>query len=245
MLAKNLFIILITILFSLKNNAQTHFTFTATAASYSIVIDGAKIDGQDLEVDDEIGVFTPEGLCVGASVWTGMVPLGLAAWADDSQTSDVDGYTAGDIMHFRIWDASENMEYMANAEYTAGGPTFESAVFSRISLSAPITSISTASSQIPSDFYLGFNYPNPFNPETTIEYHLSQAAEVKLTIYDVQGHEVRRLVVGRKAAGFYSIAWDARDDFGHSVASGIYFYRLEVVAKGSSYNKARKTILTR
>ena len=75
------------------------------------------------------------------------------------------------------------------------------------------------------------NYPNPFNPETWIPYHLSKDAEVILTIYDVRGSVVRELSLGHQAAGVYesrgqAAYWDGKNQLGEKVASGIYFYTL-------------------
>ena len=76
------------------------------------------------------------------------------------------------------------------------------------------------------------NYPNPFNPETWIPYHLAHAADVTLTIYDPQGVMVRQFDLGYQQAGYYTdrtsaAYWDGRNETGESVASGIYFYQLE------------------
>ena len=75
------------------------------------------------------------------------------------------------------------------------------------------------------------NYPNPFNPETWIPYHLAQDAEVILTIYDVRGSVVRALTLGYQPAGVYqskhrAAYWDGRNDAGEKVSSGVYFYTL-------------------
>ncbi|MFQ6112966.1 MAG: T9SS type A sorting domain-containing protein [bacterium] len=114
-----------------------HFTFTAnTGDSYSIVVDNATLDGSALASGDEIGVFTPAGLCVGASVWTGTTPLALVAWADDSQTPTVDGYVTGEKMSFRIWDASASSEYDATPTYSAGNGNFGDGAFARLTLAA-------------------------------------------------------------------------------------------------------------
>lgn len=72
------------------------------------------------------------------------------------------------------------------------------------------------------------NYPNPFNPTTTIAYSLREPARVRLTIYDVIGRQVRQLVDSEEAPGEYSVVWDARNSDGQNVASGIYIYRLMV-----------------
>ncbi len=86
-------------------------------------------------------------------------------------------------------------------------------------------------SLIPEETALHRNYPNPFNPETWIPYQLAESAEVTLTIYDMNGHLVRRLTVGHQAAGMYqsrnrAVYWDGRNQLGESVASGLYFYTL-------------------
>ncbi len=75
------------------------------------------------------------------------------------------------------------------------------------------------------------NYPNPFNPETWLPYHLAEDAEVTLTIYDTNGVMVRRLDLGHQSAGYYAdrgkaAYWDGRNDFGERVVSGVYFYHL-------------------
>ena len=86
-------------------------------------------------------------------------------------------------------------------------------------------------SLIPKETALLHNYPNPFNPETWIPYQLAEEAEVTLTIYDLNGQIVRRLMVGHQAAGMYqsrsrAAYWDGRNQLGESVASGLYFYTL-------------------
>ena len=76
------------------------------------------------------------------------------------------------------------------------------------------------------------NYPNPFNPETWIPFQLHRAAHVRITIYDVLGHEVRGFDLGYLSAGYYktrerAVYWDGRNNINERVASGTYFYRLE------------------
>jgi hypothetical protein len=71
------------------------------------------------------------------------------------------------------------------------------------------------------------NYPNPFNPTTTIRYALGEPSEVRLTIYNAVGQQIRVLVEGHHQAGSYEATWDATDDFGSSVSSGIYLYHFE------------------
>lgn len=75
---------------------------------------------------------------------------------------------------------------------------------------------------------LGANYPNPFNPSTTIPYDLARSGDVQLTIYNTAGQHIRTLVDGAHDSGQYSAVWDGRNARGDGVASGVYFYRLQV-----------------
>ena len=97
-------------------------------------------------------------------------------------------------------------------------------------------------SLIPKETVLLGNYPNPFNPETWISYQLATAADVALTIYDMNGGLVRRLAVGYQPAGIYrsrsrAVYWDGRNQLGESVASGLYFYTLTVRSPDSIPDK--------
>ncbi|MCK4775399.1 MAG: T9SS type A sorting domain-containing protein, partial [Candidatus Krumholzibacteria bacterium] len=80
----------------------------------------------------------------------------------------------------------------------------------------------------PKHISLAQNVPNPFNPSTTISIGLPSAASVTLSVYDVNGRRVASLVDGPVPAGFRSFTWQGRDNNGHRVSSGVYFYRLEL-----------------
>ena len=104
-----------------------------------------------------------------------------------------------------------------------------------ISLPAPVQ-IQTR----PEAFALANNYPNPFNPATTIKYALPEASSVTLEIYNVVGQVVRTLVADHQNAGRYVVQWDATNESGHSLSSGIYFYRLEA---GGEFLEVKKMLL--
>ena len=76
-------------------------------------------------------------------------------------------------------------------------------------------------------FGLRGNYPNPFNPGTTVDYAADRDGEIRLTVFDMQGREVRTLVRGWRSAGGFKAEWDGRDDSGLEAPSGLYFCRLE------------------
>ena len=84
----------------------------------------------------------------------------------------------------------------------------------------------------PAETLLLANYPNPFNPETWIPYHLSNPSQVVITLYDVRGSVVRRLELGHQREGYYTSRsraayWDGRNSMGERVASGVYLYQLQ------------------
>ena len=86
-------------------------------------------------------------------------------------------------------------------------------------------------SMVPKETVLLANYPNPFNPETWIPYHLAKPAKVTISIYNVKGQLVRTLALGHQAAGMYqsrsdAAYWDGKNELGEAVASGLYFYTL-------------------
>ncbi len=91
-----------------------------------------------------------------------------------------------------------------------------------------LTAIGDEAKTLPTKFQLNQNYPNPFNPTTTISFTLPAASHVTLAIYNVLGQKVRTLINDKMAtAGTHFQKWDGKDDFGHQVASGIYFYKLK------------------
>ncbi len=88
------------------------------------------------------------------------------------------------------------------------------------------------------------NFPNPFNPETWIPYHLSKDADVSVHIYAMNGTLVRTLSLGQQAAGIYqsrsrAAYWDGKNEFGEKVASGLYFYTLTA----GDYSATRKMLI--
>lgn len=80
---------------------------------------------------------------------------------------------------------------------------------------------------IPKEFVLNQNFPNPFNPSTTIRYEVPDETRVTLKVYNLLGQEVRTLVDAVKGSGRYEIRWDGKNASGKEVASGVYLYRLQ------------------
>lgn len=86
---------------------------------------------------------------------------------------------------------------------------------------------------------LSQNFPNPFNPTTQIEFSIPNAGPVTLSVYDLLGREVKRLVDSQMEAGKHTVIWDGKDASGRSVASGVYFYAI----RAGSFSQSRKMTL--
>ncbi len=87
--------------------------------------------------------------------------------------------------------------------------------------------------------YKFYNYPNPFNPTTTINYSIPGRGNIKLAVFNVKGQRVKTLVNREMPSGEHSVIWGGDDDNGVKVASGIYFYKLQA----GTYTKTKKMIL--
>ena len=95
--------------------------------------------------------------------------------------------------------------------------------------------------KIPDKFLLYANYPNPFNPQTTIQYDLPQNSHVKIVLYNIRGQKVKILVDEQKPTGTHNVVWNGKTEFGSEAPSGVYFYSF--VTK--QYSKTRKLTLMR
>ena len=103
----------------------------------------------------------------------------------------------------------------------------------------PITAVlEPRDSAVPESFALGQSFPNPFNPDTRIQFSLPHEGEVSLRIYNGVGQLVRSLADGNHRAGLYLVPWDGRDDAGRGVATGTYFYRLEMAGRGLAQTRS-------
>lgn len=98
---------------------------------------------------------------------------------------------------------------------------------------------SSADGNIPRDYSLSQNFPNPFNPQTTISFGLPQASRVKLVVYNVLGQAIKTLADDNFTAGTHTALWDGTNATGTPVSSGVYFYRIEA----NNYIASKKMIM--
>jgi hypothetical protein len=105
---------------------------------------------------------------------------------------------------------------------------------------SPATGVeSDSENELPKDFRLLGNYPNPFNPETTIAFETPEASHVSLRIYNLRGQQIKNLFEGKIAWGRHQMVWDGTNDLGAKVPSGIYFY----VLKAGTISVSKKAVL--
>jgi hypothetical protein len=147
----------------------------------------------------------------------------------------------------RVWELAESQNYdftapatdyyglvvFANKREKLGSYTL------RVSRASGVTGVDPEPF-VPNAYALYQNAPNPFNPTTEIRYDVpSSGGRVQLRVYDVHGRLVRTLVDAPETGGAKSVIWDARDDGGSLVASGVYFYRLDA----PGFSETRKTMV--
>ncbi|MDL1894625.1 T9SS type A sorting domain-containing protein, partial [Sphingobacteriales bacterium CHB3] len=94
---------------------------------------------------------------------------------------------------------------------------------------------------VPLAYTLEQNFPNPFNPSTTIRYALNKRSDVSLSIYNLLGQKVKTLVSGEQITGTYSVVWDGVTESGSGAASGVYLYQL----RAGEYRASKKLLLLR
>jgi hypothetical protein len=99
--------------------------------------------------------------------------------------------------------------------------------------------LSTLSEGIPIEFVLHENYPNPFNPTTTLRFDLPEVSDATVTIYNMLGQRVRIFNMNDTPAGYHSIKWNATNDLGEQVGAGVYLYQL----RAGAFVKTKKMVL--
>jgi len=122
------------------HEGQNHYIFDITDVNMSVIISAATIDQETLVENDEIGVFTPAGLCTGAGIVPPRFPdeaMGLAAWGDDAMTEEViEGFQVDEALSFRFWDADAQQELITEIEVFNGEAIYAPNGFLVIGLSA-------------------------------------------------------------------------------------------------------------
>jgi hypothetical protein len=103
------------------------------------------------------------------------------------------------------------------------------------------TGIDPSVDNIPINFKLHQNFPNPFNPATTIQFEIPERTFVNIDIFNLLGQKVKTLLSGIESAGVHTIGWNGKDDQQNPVPSGIYFYKLTA----DGFSDIKKMILAK
>ena len=225
-----------------EKTSLSHFSPVFTGNPFmpmGVYLVGEEFANLDLEEGDEVSVFDGE-LCVGATVVEGVIsianPLIIITSMDDE--IGMPGFSEGNPISYKIWDVSKNRELsvdeVTNYDPATGNelntePTFER--LGTIAVSFKSYAGGVIEPMIPETFALHQNYPNPFNPVTTIRYDLPEQSFVTIVIYDLLGRAVRQLVNSTRDAGYKSVVWDSKDEFGRIMSAGIYLYQIQVRQK--------------
>jgi hypothetical protein len=106
-----------------------------------------------------------------------------------------------------------------------------------------VTSIGDQIANRPATFTLGQNFPNPFNPSTTVRFSLPEAAHVTVKVFNVIGQEVATLVDGRREIGTHETVWNGKSTSGAEVGTGVYFYKMEARTSQATYSTLKKMVL--
>jgi hypothetical protein len=192
----------------------------------NVYVTAASGDSVPVGAGDEIGLFDGT-TCVGFSVLTGPIvagaPLSVIASTDDPTTPATDGFVPGRPVAFRIWRAVPGMEYIdpsIEKVFAAGTGTYASLGTAVVALTArrPTGVVEQPAMQ---GYRLYANYPNPFNPATTIRFTLTDRRSTVLKVYDLLGREVAVLVNGDLDPGEHTVQFD-----GSRLASGLYVCRM-------------------
>ncbi len=171
----------------------------------------ATLNGAAIPAGTVIEAYNASGLLVGATTVTQDGKFGfMSVYGSENFSSNQDIAETGAIS-FKINGETADQ----SIDWTANGDRVE------------INAFTTAKGGVlPTSFSLGQNFPNPFNPETSIEYTLAAAGRVEVAIYNVLGAKIKTLVNDVQPAGTYTIRWLGNDESGQTVASGVYFYKL-------------------
>lgn len=179
--------------------------------------------GGTLWGSDALGDIYTINVETAASTWIGNTGLGAGV-------PDIHFDHNGELFGVAGGGQSTNNLISINKSTGAGtivGPIGFSSVSGSAFYHGILVGIDDRSASLPRKVTLHQNYPNPFNPSTTIKYDLPEDGKVTLKIYNVLGQEVRTLVSKHVRAGYHKVVWDGKNNFGVTVGSGLYVYRLQ------------------
>ena len=220
---------------SLIAENNQHFQVAArTDHFHPVLINSIEADNMDMAAGDEIGVFTQDGICVGAAVVTGEIPMGVAVWRDDTLTVAIDGFRDNDRFLFYYWSANADAEYEPDSLNIFG----DLDAHSNDDLTITRLRFGKQAKVIPTAFAITGAYPNPFNSSVSLKFEVPEPGTLKLTIYDTQGRRVQNVSLAPHQAGVFTWIWSGQDRFGVAVPSGVLLCRADYQSNTGTQNSA-------
>jgi FlgD Ig-like domain len=167
-------------------------------------------------------------------------PSGFVTEEGSAQTHNVLATLPGDEAYSPLWVVNifDNADFGAVSDL-ASAQSATILVAGAANVNCPVARVEGAvaieelTDETPTQFALRGNYPNPFNPTTTIRYELIEAGEIVLSVFNILGQQVAELVNGVQTAGVYEVRWDGRGRDGQITASGVYLYRVTLDGRQS------------
>jgi len=175
--------------------------------------------GEASSSGSEIGAFTESGKLIGSGCIDKTGRCGIAVWGDDPTTTEIDGADRGTQLKFRLWDGEKESDIYIKS--ISGEPIW--------SPDGLFIGELNEQSMMPLEFGINSTFPNPFNGQVQIEYAITEAGRTSLTILDISGREIAKLVNNFKPEGNFAVNWDA-----HSLPSGLYFAKLDQNSRTTS-----------
>ena len=198
---------------------------------------------------------------LGAIEWVVGAPEFLSSFMDEQDSAVIltwNPVVHEDLQYYKLQRSSDSIfssidaeHFVTDVTYTDGEVEWNQEYFYRVSAylgywtdQSNTTSIILGSLDINEDqplaesYKVYQNFPNPFNPTTTISYKLPKDSHVQITIYDMMGRLVKNLISGYHISGYRTIKWDATNNKGESVSTGMYLY----VVDAGEFKQARKML---
>jgi hypothetical protein len=235
---------------------------TSIIRDFSVQLIGAGGIGKLVSHDNQLSVLFPQG-AARSDIYATCIPVSddqRYRFSDESKAALGEAYQLGPLLQFDKeltisfplsgYDLTEKDKALfAIYGYEKDGWTKQASFLEENSVCARVTGLGVYRliydadqerlAAIPKSYELFQNYPNPFNPQTQIRYDLPAPGRVNVTVYNILGQKVKTLVDEHRDAGRWSVTWQANDDQGEEVASGIYFYKIAT----AEFEKTRKMIL--